>query len=267
MVRWLTACLILVSIGCGESRPEGALDVAAEWVAPDRSGAEAWGGPALPDLTGTVYRATEFVAYEPTDQLNEAWAAMVANHTLAVLFVVQEHNQQEQRMTIEMTSAWIETELDETGQVEATEYRFGLEPVTITLELDGVDFTIPGTFAIDLFPMSVNKPFHIHGATGYGRLSPGGQGLEELRLAGFLAESQVADFCLNMPGLGDVNLHWFLNLAHICATADSDGDGQGDSYLFKGLVRGVVEADRYRAGVHPIEPLVSECSVHDEACN
>lgn len=263
----LSVLLVLSLFSCSPSGgPADLSTVTIDTLAQDQSLPTDIDAPKpLPDLSGTVYRAVEFVATAPTDKLNEAWAGMVEEHSLAVVFVVTDHDMAAQTLTLQLTSAWIElTTVD--GIQRPTAYRFGLEPVTVTLLLDGLDFVVEETFSIDLFPMSVNKPFHIHGARGEGRLSPDGQGIDELRLEGYLAEAQIGDFCLHMPGLGDVNLHWFMNLAGICATADSDGDGAPDSYLFKGFVRADVEAELYQPGIHPIEPQITDCPVHDDPC-
>ena len=220
----------------------------------------------LPDLSGTVYLATELVATEPTDKLNEAWAAMVADYTLAIAVVVVAHNVSEQTMEVDLTSAWVDRLLRNGKPAEPQAYRFALEPVRLKLQFTGEDFIINGTFAIDLVPMAVNKPFHIHGAIGSGSFSADGQQITELRLQGFLAEDQMLDFCLNMHGLGEVNFHWFMNLAQLCADADSDGDGEPDSYLFKGIVKATADTGLFLPGLHPIEPLVTQCQLHNDPC-
>ncbi len=221
----------------------------------------------LPDLTGTVYLATELIATEPTDTLNEAWAAMVADYTLAIAFVVVDHDVATQTMELDLASAWVDRSLAEDGSVEPLAYRFALEPVRLKLHFDGLEFSISGIFAIDLVPMAVNKPFHVHGAVGSGRFSEDGQQIAELRLEGFLAEEQMVDFCLLMPGLGSVNFRWFMNLAHICATTDSDEDGTADSYLFKGFVKASADDEGlFEPGIEPIAPLISTCKLDTEDC-
>ena len=264
----LSAALLFVA-GCADhnsgqdawSRPQ---EIARETVGNVETGIDTH--ESLPDLSGTVYLATELIATEPTDQLNEAWAAMVADYTLAIAFVVVAHDVASQTMEVDLTSAWIDRLLQDDKPVRPQAYRFALEPVRLNLNLTGQEFTIDGTFAIDLVPMAVNKPFHVHGAVGSGSFSPDGQQITELRLEGFLSEDQMVDFCLNMPGLGDVNFHWFMNLAHLCADADSNADGVPDSYLFKGIVKATADSGLFLPGIKQIEPLVTLCPPHDQPC-
>lgn len=220
----------------------------------------------LPDLTGMVYLATELVATAPTDQLNEAWAVMVAEYTLAIALVVVAHDVANQSMELDLTSAWVDRSIKDGEPVQPLAYRFALEPVRVTLRFNGPEFTIDQTFAIDLVPMAVNKPFHVHGAIGSGRFSSDGQEIAELRLEGYLDEAQMVDFCLHIPGLGDVNFHWFMNLVNLCADADSDQDGTPDSYLFKGLVKATADTGLFEPGVHAIQPQISDCAPHTQAC-
>jgi hypothetical protein len=228
--------------------------------------AEATATKTLPDLTGTVYLATLLEATEPTDKLNEAWAAMLSDHTLAIAFVVVAHDVANQTVELDLASAGIDYVVADGDSGETLSYSYALEPVRLTLQLQGTEFIVDGTFEIDLFPMAVNKPFHVHGAVGSGTVSEDGQAITELRLEGFLAEEQMEDFCLHMPGLGDVNFHWFMNLANHCAETDSDGDGEADSYLFKGSVQAVATDAPFSLDIKPIEPLISNCTPHVDNC-
>jgi hypothetical protein len=269
IVLLLPALLALGGCFDQESKPDvetvptdvvrGAVDVT------DTSG-EVTATKTLPDLTGTVYLATLLAATEPTDKLNEAWAAMLSDHTLAIAFVVVAHDLINQTVELDLASAGIDYVVADGESEETLSYSYALEPVHLTLQLQGTEFIVLGTFEIDLFPMAVNKPFHVHGAVGSGTVSKDGQSITELRLEGFLAEEQMEDFCLHIPGLGDVNFHWFMNLANHCAETDSDGDGEPDSYLFKGSVEAMATDSPFSPDINPIEPLISNCNPHAESC-
>ncbi len=269
VVLLLPALLALGGCLDQESKPADAMapkDVAHETAELVDARGEGASMEALPDLTGNVYLATLLAATEPTDKLNEAWAAMLSEHTLAIAFVVVAHDVVNQTVELDLASAGIDYVVAEGGSEEILKYSYALEPIRLTLQLQGREFTVDGTFEIDLFPMAVNKPFHVHGTVGSGSVSEDGQVITELRFEGFLAEEQMEDFCLHMPGLGDVNFHWFMNLAHHCAEADSDGDGEADSYLFKGRVEAVATDAPFSLDIKPIEPLISGCDSHVESC-
>ena len=221
----------------------------------------------LPDLTGRAYRTYELFATEPTDQVNETWAAAVAVYSLVVIFRVVSHDVESRQMVMEVASAWCDRQENPDGSFTPLEYRYGLEPVPIQVKLDGLSFQFTEPFELDLFTPIINKPFHIADATGHGKFSADGSKLTEVFLDGFLPEADTVGLCVDIAGLGIANLHWFFNLAHICPDADLDQDGTLDSYNFKGIVRGVDETDLFVEGIHAIEPGVKECDINDETCS
>jgi hypothetical protein len=221
---------------------------------------------ALPDLTGRAYRIYELFATQPTDQVNETWGEAVAIYSLVIIFRVVSHDVGSGQMVMEVASAWSDRQENPDGSFIPLEYRYGLDPVPIQVQLDGSTFQFTEPFELDLFTPIINKPFHIAKATGHGKFSPDGSKIAEVFLDGFLPEADTVGLCVDISGLGIVNLHWFFNVAHICPDADLDGDGTLDSYNFKGIVRGVDETYLFVEGIHAIESGVEVCDINDEPC-
>jgi len=225
------------------------------------------GTTALPDLTGRAYRVYELFATEPTDQINETWAAAVEVYSLVIIFRVLSHDPAAEEMVMEVASAWCDREALGEGQFSPKEYKYGLDPVPIQVKLNGTSFQFTEPFELDMFTPIINQPFHIASATGHGQFSADGSELAEVWLDGFLPEADTVEVCVDITGLGVVNLHWFFNLAHICPNADLDNDLTVDSYNFKGIVRAIDESHLFSEGSHPIESMVEFCDLHDESCD
>ena len=271
----LTAALFLTACGGddGDKGDNGQPDV----VVPDTGSTEDAGEedtgvavdecPNLPNLTGYAFRATSLVATEPTDKVNEVWETDIAALTLVLLFYVVEHRPEENMATVQITSAWAEIEDDGAGNLTALQYQYALVPVQFELEIKGCKLKIMNQIELDIMTPTVSKPFHVFGISGWGNITEDGQNITKLQLAGFIKESETFDLCLEIPGLGAANFHWFMNLAHICANADSDGDEKIDSYYFKGTIKAQAENDLFKPGeTHPIDSLVQECLIDEMAC-
>lgn len=266
----LTACG-----GGGDNSDDGQPDIVA-----DTFGEEAIAGtdveedtggviecPGLPNLTGHAFRATSLVATEPTDKVNEVWATDIEAYTLVIVFYVLDHRPEEKVATVKVTSAWAEVEDDGAGNLTPLQYQYALEPMVFELGIDGCKLKIIDQIELDIMTPTVSKPFHVFGISGWGEITEDGKEITKLQLAGFIKESEAFDLCLEIPGLGAANFHWFMNLAHICANADSDGDGEVDSYYFKGVIKATQESDLFKPDEsHPIETLVQECIPDEVAC-
>lgn len=270
-VNWPTItilCLVLMA-GCDrtDSKPDDTGD-AADMVLTDHivhsdTSIETL---ELPDLTGRTYRVYEMFAIEPTDKINETWQVTIEDYSLILLFRVVSHDPAAGTMIMDAGAGWADREEQADGTFTISSFQFGLVPGQIHFQFTGNTFVVTQPFELDLFPLTVNKPFHIHKVVGHGHFSEDGSRLEEIFMDGFLAEAQVIDFCLILPGFGSVNFHWFMNLAGICALTDSDGDDLPDSYNFKGILRAQDESHLFVEGIHPIEPQVAECNVHADPC-
>lgn len=266
--------LALILCGCSGNAPEQA-DDKADATMPTEAVAEATAQtenvvlpqcPGMGDLTGAAFTAWELFATAPTDAINEIWAEYVEEHDLVVIFLVTNHDVAGGLIDMQVTSAWAQKSLNEDGTFDAVSYQFALEPGALTLRLSGCQFEVEGEFELDLVVPKINQPFHVYRATGSGSFSPGGEKIEEFNLSGFLLEDEAAQTCLVIPGLGVANLRWFLNLAHTCVDSDVDGDGELDSYNFRGVVRAEDRRELFAPGIHPIGSEIDECIPDVQVC-
>lgn len=245
-------------------------DVVAEQTSTDeREGEQVVQQPCanFPDLTGAAFRVLQMHATEPTDMIDDTWAADIANCDLVLVFHVISHDVASGIMEVEVTSAKAtKTKKNDDGTCTPTEYQFSLEPAKFTARLDGCKFTWDGTFGLDVVTPTVNKPFHVFGLTGGGVFSEDGTKLLDCWLEGAILEEETFDLCMTVPGMSTVNFHWFMNLAHICPNYDSDNDGKIDSYRFSGHVSAERELGAFSEGINPIESLVQECKEDRNPC-
>ena len=271
-MRSVAVVLAVCLVACSSGQPEGddTTDVAPEIVEIDTAPPvdQVPRGPcaALPDLTGRVYRVTDFVATAPTDGINPTWKKWADVYDLVMLFRVLEHD----RIggTIDAVVACGGATLSSAGddpQVPEGLF-YALEPTPIHFVLDGCDLTFVEPLDIHLFTPWVSAEIPIEEVTGSGSISEDGAEIERLNLSGFLGEDTAASTCIDIAGLGVVNLHWFFNLAAICPDTDTDDDGVLDAYNFLGWVRGMDETPLYQDGVVPIDSQVPECLAHEEPC-
>ena len=220
----------------------------------------------LPDLTGRVYRVTDFVATEPTDGINPTWKKWADAYDLVMLFRILEHDRVGGRVEAVMACGGAEVAVGGDGEVAPVRLFYALEPIPVHFSLDGCGLTIEEPLDIHLFTPWVSAEIPIRDVTGVGTLSEDGAEIEQLELSGFLGEATAAAICIDVAGLGVVNLHWFFNLAGICADADTDGDMAMDAYNFLGWVRAVDATPLFDAEQVVIGSQVPECMVHEEPC-
>ncbi len=267
-------CLVLaLAVNCGgdngddgngdpkDTKEETPAEVAEEVEIPSGECA------GLPDLTGKVYRVTEMNASHPTDKVNEVWNNDIGTCDLVILFHITEHNLETNVLQVEVTSAWADKTLDGEGNCVPKSYEFALEPAIMVMTIDGCAFDFSQKFDLNIVTPTVSKPFHVFGVTGDGIIAEDGSDIPYCKLSGLIAEEETYDLCLQIPGLGTANFHWFMNLAGICPNADSDNDGDIDSYYFEGILKATEENQYFKAGtIHPIESLVEECPLDSEEC-
>lgn len=225
--------------------------------------------PGLATILDQAYRVTHMAATEPTDQVNEVWEKDIKEYTLVMVFHVLEYDPATAKGLIEVTSCWADVEVTGEGKDKVytpKSYQFALEPSEFAVTFDGCSFTIDDELELDIVTPSVSKPFHVFGLKGGGAFSADAKKIENIDLAGFIKEKETFDLCMMIPGLGSPSFHWFMNLAHICADADSDGDDKIDSYHFVGNLKAKLETSLFKDGIHPIQSLVEECLPDSKPC-
>ncbi len=221
--------------------------------------------PGLPDLTGQVYRVTSLVASAPTDIVNEVWEVDIANYDLVILFHVVEHNVAENTLRLRVTSATAERIDNGDGTFSPVKYNYMLDPAVFDAYLDGCRIRWDEPIGLDIVTATISKPFSVFGITGYCDLSADGKEITKSFLSGAILETMAQDLCLNVPGMGVVNFHWFMNLAHICPDFDADGDTAFESYKFAGELKGKRETEYFDPEIVPFAVDIP-CTAHTEQC-
>lgn len=215
--------------------------------------------PGLPDLTGRVFKVTEMNASHPTDKVNDVWNNDIGTCDLVILFHITEHDLETNVLQVEVTSAWADKTLDAEGKCVPKSYEFALEPSLMIMTIEGCAFDFSQKFDLNIVTPTVSKPFHVFGVTGDGIISEDGNEIPYCKLSGLIAEEETYDLCLEIPGLGTANFHWFMNLAKICPNADSDNDGTIDSYYFEGVLKATNETQYFiKDSIHPIVSAVKD---------
>jgi len=222
--------------------------------------------PGLPDLSGRVYRVTDFVATAPTDGINPTWKKWTDVYDLVMMFRILDHDRAAGRIDAVVACGGADL-VDLDGALVPERLFFGLEPTPVSFALDGCDLTIEEPLDIHLYTPFVSGEIPISEVTGAGLLSEDGAEIIRLDLSGFLGEGTAAATCIDIAGLGVVNLHWFFNAAGICPDADTDEDGAPDAYRFLGWIRAVDETRLFEDGLEPIESLVPDCAIHEDPCS
>ncbi len=240
-------------------------DVADDDAESDDAANPAGTCPNLPNLTGRVYRVTSIVATDPTDQVNEVWQTDIENYDLVLIFHITNHDQAAQTAVIEVTSGLAEKEKSGDDWLLKS-FQYALEPSVFTATVKGCNFGWTDPIELNIQTPTVSKPFHIFGIEGNGRFNEDGTQILDTWLEGAILEKEAFDLCLLFPALGVVNFHWFMNMAYLCPTFDSDGDSTIDSYKFKGKIEAVEETELFKEGITPIESQVTECQVDDKTC-
>ncbi len=220
----------------------------------------------LPDLTGRVYRVTDFVATAPTDGLNSTWKKWADVYDLVMMFRILDHDRDAGWIKAVVACGGAEVSEGPDGAPIPERLFYGLEPTPIFFNVDGCDLTFDEPLDIHLFTPWVSDEIPILDVTGAGTLSGDGSEIEHLALSGFLSEATASAICIDMAGIGVLNLHWFFNTAAICPDVDIDGDGILDAYNFLGWVRAVDETPLFDEDMEPIESLVPECPTNEEPC-
>ncbi len=240
----------------------GTADVVADSVGGDVPAPEC---PNLPDMTDRVFRITLLDAKDPTDKINEVWAADIADYELVILFHVVEHDVAAGTAKLRVTSATAEKEVAEDGTITPLKYNYMLDPAVFNAYFDGCRIKWDEPIELDIVTATISKPFHVFGITGFCDINEDGTEILHSWLSGAILETEAQDLCMTIPGMGVANFHWFMNLAHICPVFDSDGDGTLESYKFTGTLAGVEETELFD---HEIIPFTTdiECDPHLDQC-
>lgn len=270
MMRLVLVVLVACTLACSEAPSEapdaGAPDMAPEETLPPIDLEPVGPCAALPDLTGRVYRVTDFVATAPTDGINPTWKKWADVYDLVMLFRILDHDRAAGRIDAVVGCGGAAVSPGPDGIPVPETLFYGLEPTPIVFAVDGCDLVFGEPLDIHLLTPWVSGEIPIQEVTGTGSLSEDGATIERLDLSGFLGEDTAAATCIDVAGLGVVNLHWFFNLAGICPDTDTDADGIIDAYNFLGWVRAVDETSLFDDEVVPIESQVPECLPHEEPC-
>ena len=221
--------------------------------------------PGLPDLTGRAYRVTALEAIDPTDKINEVWAADIAAYELVLVFHVIEHDVPNNTLKLEVTSAKAQKEDNGDGTFTPLKYNYMLQPSAFDAHLEGCRIRWSTPIELDIVTATISKPFHCFGITGYVDMSDDGTTIVDSWLSGAILESDAYDLCLTIPGMGVANFHWFMNLAHLCPEFDADKDDEFESYKFSGKLSGTDETELFDSGIVPFETDIV-CEIHDEVC-
>lgn len=262
---FLALCLSLVGCDSGDDGDKTPQDVATQEDAPAQDDTPSLGACGNLDLTGNAFRVTKLLGIKPTDMVNEVWAKDISTYDLVLLVRIVEYDPANNRMVMAITSAKAEVK-DEGGTITPISYTYALEPAQFETRLDGCDFFIEDPIALSINTPTVSKPFTVFGVTGKGTFLEDGQAIKNVTLKGAIEEEESTDLCMMLPGVGNVNFHWFMNMAHICPAMDSDGDQVLDAYEFEGRMEGVNETELYKEGVDPMTTLVTECKVDTNPC-
>lgn len=268
-----TLWIVLVGIagvGCDGGGSAGSgdeVDAPAE-IAEPTDAFEATVGPCgnLPDLTGRVYRVTDFIATAPTAGINPTWKKWAQTYDLVMMFRILDHDPVAGRLDAVVACGGADITQGGDGESVVTGLHFGLEPTPVSFALVGCDLTITTPLDIHLYTPWVSGEIPIQSVTGTGLLSEDGAEITRLDLSGYLGEATTAKICIVMEGLGTVNLHWFFRMAGICPDMDTDDDGILDAYHFLGWIRAVDETPLFGDELMPIKTQVPECVPDEEPC-
>jgi len=233
---------------------------------PDLGGTTPGACADLPLLTGKAFRVTSLVATKPTDKINDVWATDISTYDLVIIFYVVDHDQENNQLKVQVTSATAQKEDNGDGTFTPLGYQYSLAPSTFDAVMDGCKLKWDAGIELDIITPTINKPFHVFGIDGHCLLNEAGTKILDGWLEGAILEETCYDLCLTIPGLGVANFHWFMNLAHICPNYDSDEDGKIDSYEFSGHIAGVEETELFQEGVVPQVSVVDECPLDEEVC-
>ena len=256
------ALLLCACTTPGEA-PDAFLD-AAEVASPDEPLTSPCAG--LPDLTGRVSRVTDFVATAPTDGINPTWKKWADAYDLVMMFRFLHHDRAAGSVDAVVACGGAELAGGRDGPPAPERLFFALDPTPVSFTLDGCDLTIAEPIDIHLFTPFVSGEIPISRVIGAGAMSEDGAEITHLDLSGSLGEETAATTCIDIAGLGVVNLHWFFSLAGICPDVDGDGDGAVDAYNFLGWIRAVDATYLFDDGLELIASLVPDCEVHAAPC-
>ena len=240
----------------------GTLDVVADLTSVDVPPPEC---PGLPDMTGRVFRITSLDAKEPTDKINEVWAADIGDYELVILFHVVEHDLEAGTARLRVTSATAAKSVAEDGTITPLKYNYMLDPAVFDAYFDCCRIRWDDPIELDIVTSTISKPFHVFGITGFCDINADGTEITNSFLSGAILEAEAQDLCMTIPGMGVANFHWFMNLAKICPDFDSDGDDVFESYKFSGVLSGVEETELFDEAIIPFTTDI-ECDPHLDTC-
>ncbi|GEM_PF-4640291 len=277
MRRLVRAALVvgLVAFGCDSSDSSGDSKTTEDVKTSDDAADGTAGtdniatGPCsdLDFSGGASFRVTKLLGIKPTDLVNPVWAKDISTYDLVLLMRITEHDKATGKLTMAMTSAKAQVATDGDGNVTPVSYTYALEPSTFEVKMKGCEFFIEEPIALSIMAPTVSKPFYIFGVTGSGKFAEDGMSISNVRLKGAISEEEATDLCMLVPGLSEVNFHWFMNTAGICPLFDSDDDGTADSYEFEGYLNAVQETDLHNLeGIDPMDSLVETCTPNTDPC-
>ena len=224
-------------------------------------------GCTLPDLTGMAFRITLLESQQPTDALNPTFVVDIATYVNILVFYIVEHNLDEGYIMMTAGPCSAEFEDPDAEELVPTAFHYGLPTDPFRVELDGCKFNIEEAAVLDMMFKSLNKPYRLDRLFGSGVIREDLSGIDEGHLEGGILVDTAIDLCTTIPGMGVVNFHWFMNLAHICPNFDTDDDDVDDAYYFAGTFDATDVTDLFVPDeIVPIESVVVECVPHDDEC-
>ena len=258
-INWLVvACL---ACGCGSGDVKGAVDSLDSVLGVAEQVGEVE-GQGLPDLTGRAYRITEFHLESPGTSAEGGGTEGTGTFDMPLVLYVAEYEAATGELTMKLGPT-----TGKTGSGDSSGPVWAMEPATFGAHLDGLSFKSVGTFNLNVATEKANQALVVEKVVASGTFAPDAQRIEIGLLKGLIWEGSAQSLCLVLDGMGTVNYHWFLNLAAICPTLDTDGDGVCDSYPFVAYFNchaTLPDFDGDALGVY--EPEVDDCPGHSEPC-
>ncbi|MFH1530196.1 MAG: hypothetical protein ABIK09_05600 [Pseudomonadota bacterium] len=260
---FLSLMMVLTMAACDSGNGSGVDTAPAE----DTTAPEDSGGGVLPDLTGKAFRITVLESQQPTDALNPTFAQDIATYVNVLVFYIVEHNPEEGYLMMLAGPCSTEFEDPDAEVLVPTAFHYGLVTEPFRVELDGCDFEIKEAAVLKMMFKTLNKPYIVDRLFGRGTIREDLSGIEDGHLEGGILVDTAIGLCTTIPGLGVVNFHWFMNLAHICPNFDTNDDDLMDAYYFAGTFDATDVTDLFVPGeIVPIDSVVEVCEPHNDEC-